>query len=243
MKKILVIAAILFFLPASLQASNRAISFEERPICEQSKGVWREFGDACANNCSDKFDEFRVCSKAVTYSCDCGINRCWHEQKCISNSTYKIIFDKEKEQSDKELAQRKKEREEKAKNDPQMRAYLYNLYPNKNPQNAQNQGAPNQQTQQDQIPSPPPIPIADNLQQPAIPMPVNQVPVVQAQGQNAQQRTPPPYYLMQQQQLKQEQDLKNQGTSNLTNSTAAQVNEQPAQMQPPLELPKIPMPQ
>jgi len=130
-----IIFAISFFIFSTLfaqpfaKAENlRATSFEERPICEKNRGVWREFGNICADNCEYKFDSYAICSKATTFSCDCGPQKCWHDQKCVSTKNYKTIYDKESEKENEELAQKRKEREEKIKNDPNMRAYLSNIY-------------------------------------------------------------------------------------------------------------------
>ena len=106
----------------------RSTSFDDRPICEESKGIWREFGNGCADNCESKFDKYEVCTTAITYACDCGKGRCWNKNKCIAMSAYKVIFDKEAEENEKLLAKKAQERTDRIKNDPALNNYMHNLY-------------------------------------------------------------------------------------------------------------------
>lgn len=66
----------------------RPTTFDERPNCEKSNGMWRDFGNSCVGKCESKLDKFAVCSYAITFGCDCGANRCYHEDKCILISEY-----------------------------------------------------------------------------------------------------------------------------------------------------------
>ena len=71
----------------------RSTTFDDRFACEKSRGSWRDFGNSCADKCTYKFDKYAVCAYAIRYGCDCGKNRCLHEDKCISVSEYKKIDD------------------------------------------------------------------------------------------------------------------------------------------------------
>ena len=94
--------------------SNRNIDFEQRAICEKSNGLWREFGNACADDCYSKFDELAICSRDRNYSCDCGKGKCWNNEKCIAVLEYKKIYDEIKQQDLEAMSQAKRERIAKA---------------------------------------------------------------------------------------------------------------------------------
>lgn len=91
--------------------SARSTSFDDRPTCEEVKGVWRQFGNGCTDDCRSKFDEFTICTQALSYGCDCGKNRCWDGQTCVTQKSYKRIFDAEKEKENEKLAVAKKRRQ------------------------------------------------------------------------------------------------------------------------------------
>jgi hypothetical protein len=86
----------------------RSTTFDDRLACEKSRGSWRDFGNSCADKCTYKFDKYAVCAYAIRYGCDCGKNRCLHEDKCISVSEYKKIDD-ERILKDKEIVDEIKE--------------------------------------------------------------------------------------------------------------------------------------
>lgn len=109
-------------------AQKKSTSFENRPICEENNGVWREFGDGCANNCEAKFQKYQACTRELIYNCDCGQGKCWLDNKCVTISSYKRKFDKEEDERQKELDARRKEREEKMRTDPNLAYYMHNLY-------------------------------------------------------------------------------------------------------------------
>lgn len=71
----------------------RPTTFDERPSCEKSKGMWRDFGNSCVGKCESKLDKFAVCSYAITFGCDCGANRCYYEDRCILISEYVKIHE------------------------------------------------------------------------------------------------------------------------------------------------------
>ncbi|MBL6665184.1 MAG: hypothetical protein ISQ34_05000 [Rickettsiales bacterium] len=93
-------AFILFFVMLDIVEAKRITSFEKRPACEKSGGVWRQFGDACGDGCLVKFDKFVMCAQALTYSCDCLENRCFDGKRCVNMDDYEKEYRqiKEKEQ-------------------------------------------------------------------------------------------------------------------------------------------------
>lgn len=123
--------------------SIRPTSFDNRKVCNESNGIWREFGNGCGDDCVSKFDQYEICTNAITYGCDCGKGRCWHDDRCMSIKSYKKIFDEESAEKEKLLEAKAKERQERIKNDPTLSNYLQNLYVQKDA--AQNQGGANGQ--------------------------------------------------------------------------------------------------
>lgn len=89
----------------------RSTSFDDRPTCEEVKGVWRQFGNGCTDDCRSKFDEFTICTQALNYGCDCGKNRCWNGETCVTQKSFKRIFDAEKEKEKAKLAEAKRRRQ------------------------------------------------------------------------------------------------------------------------------------
>ena len=103
---------VLFFLliqSASAQVT-RPTTFDDRGVCENSKGVWRQFGNGCADFCHDKFDRFAMCTQALVFSCECGKNRCWDGESCVALKSYKKIFDVEQAEEQKVLNAAKEKR-------------------------------------------------------------------------------------------------------------------------------------
>jgi hypothetical protein len=111
------IFAILFFIISS-QAFSQAIrstTFDDRPACEEVRGVWRQFGNGCIDECSAKFDRFLMCPQVLAYGCDCGRNRCWNGDTCVMRKDYKKIFDEEQAKEKKILDVAKAKRKSEAK--------------------------------------------------------------------------------------------------------------------------------
>lgn len=102
-----------FSLDSSAQIA-RSTSFDNRPACEQSRGVWRQYGNGCVDECNPKFEQFAICTRAVTFGCDCGKNRCWNGETCVTLKDYKKIFDVEKAEEQKILNAAKEKRKEDA---------------------------------------------------------------------------------------------------------------------------------
>ncbi len=102
MRKFYLIFFLLLFTSSLATAQTvRSTSFDDRQTCEKDKGVWRQFGNGCADSCEAKFDKTSICTQAITYSCECGKNKCWNGEKCSGMQDYKKFFvarnDKEKE--------------------------------------------------------------------------------------------------------------------------------------------------
>lgn len=89
---------------------GRKTTFDNRQKCEQNKGVWREFGNGCVDECFAKFDEFGVCTYARTFGCDCGRGKCWSGNECMAVIEYKKVFDKMKIQEFEEISKLKLKR-------------------------------------------------------------------------------------------------------------------------------------
>jgi hypothetical protein len=96
----------------SFSASARTAWVDNKVICEKTKGNWRLFNNNCGNSCESRFS-LPVCSSIPTYNCDCGKNRCWDDNKCISNTAAKYFWDEiareNKEDREEELAILKEE--------------------------------------------------------------------------------------------------------------------------------------
>lgn len=113
--KLLVSLLLVFSLDAAAQVM-RPTSFDGRSSCEKSKGVWRQFGNGCGDECYSKFDQFAVCPETITSACDCGKGSCWNSGEvensgsCISLSEYQRIFDKQQSEEKVLLEKAKKER-------------------------------------------------------------------------------------------------------------------------------------
>jgi hypothetical protein len=121
MSRFFIVVFTLFFSFNSLAQTTRPTSFDHREFCEKSKGVWRQFGNGCAGSCSSKVDEFAMCTQAITYSCDCGKDRCWDDVNCISLAEYKKERDRQKrEQQEADEEQREKRRAEFEANQQQI---------------------------------------------------------------------------------------------------------------------------
>lgn len=131
MRKIFLIFLLAFFFSLDVFAqASRSTSFDDRPICEQSKGVWRQFGNGCVDECRPKLDQFYVCTDSSAYGCDCGKGRCWNGEACMSLQDYKKIFDKEQEEEQKILAEAKQKRKEAAQeNEKEMMAKIISQIP------------------------------------------------------------------------------------------------------------------
>jgi len=115
MKKFFAISfLVIIFSLDSLAQITRSTSFDERPICEKTKGIWREFGNGCANGCASAFDKFVVCTEAIVFGCDCGKARCWNGETCVALKDYKKIYDAEQKKDEKILSEAKKKRHDEA---------------------------------------------------------------------------------------------------------------------------------
>jgi hypothetical protein len=120
-KKFLIITFFTSFFSQEIFAQSiRFTSFDDRPTCESSKGIWREFGNNCTDGCYQKLDQFAVCGESITYGCDCGKGRCWDGDQCTLLKDYKKAFDKEQEANLEKIEEEKKKRHAEAKLNEQM---------------------------------------------------------------------------------------------------------------------------
>ena len=115
------LAFVLIIISSSVFAQNiRQTSFDDRTICEENKGVWREFSNGCVDSCEAKLDKFVMCTQSLTYSCDCGSGKCWEGKKCNKMSDYKKNFDKRQVKENAELKKKKDARWEESEDNAQI---------------------------------------------------------------------------------------------------------------------------
>ena len=141
---------ILLFISTKYSCADfiRSTTFNDRSLCDLNKGVWREFGNGCVDNCSAKFDNYMICTNAITYGCDCGKGKCWHENKCIKLSEYEKIYSIKKEQDEQNFQKQKNARQEELKAFQQERLgkLIADKYSANSGENQQNQDSdPNKQ--------------------------------------------------------------------------------------------------
>ena len=114
-KFILFIALILVLIKQDIFAYE--VFVNNKYICEKQKGIWREFGNDCANICDRIIEVLPICTNSVAmFSCDCGKNKCWdrNNEECIPFKEYKALVEKEEEER-KKIAEEKKKKEEENK--------------------------------------------------------------------------------------------------------------------------------
>ncbi len=98
---------------------TRSTTFDDRSLCEEVKGVWRQFGNGCADHCEPKFDEFIICTQNTIYACDCGKGRCWNGETCVSLESYKKIYEAKVDKERKILDEAREKRKALAKESEQ----------------------------------------------------------------------------------------------------------------------------
>ncbi len=227
-KKIYYIIAILIFSSFDAFAQNaRETSFDERPICESQKGVWRQFGNGCAGSCRVKLDPFVMCTQALTNACDCGKARCWDNGACVMIVDFKKKYDEEKQKEQAILDKEKKNRKAAYKNyqDSVLSKLAKATSSNTNAANPSN-------------PTPDPKPQEAKPQEPIIVTPQNQSQDTAADQANSPPMDfeVPPYFLQQQQQQESEATASQKKISNSQNKKGTK---QPENMP---GFPEIPMP-
>lgn len=149
--------AVFFSVFVSNAQTTHSTFFDDRQTCDDSKGIWREFGNGCADNCASKFDKYSICTASIIFACDCGKGRCWNGEECTPMTSYKKIYEKDVEENERILEEKAKERREKIKNNPALSHYLQNLYEKQNAQQ-NTQGQPQGQQAQGQQPQGQPQP-------------------------------------------------------------------------------------
>lgn len=79
---------LIFLTLISSSTSLAADDFDARKVCAANKGVWREFGSDCADNCSLNRPQDKICARNITFSCDCLKDRCWDYYHCVDNKSF-----------------------------------------------------------------------------------------------------------------------------------------------------------
>lgn len=120
MKKFFLILVLVIISNSSFAQALRRTSFDDLSPCEESKGVWREFANGCIDSCEAKLDKFMMCTKSLTYACDCGRGRCWDGKKCTAMMDYRVVFEKRKAREDAELAKARAARREESEENSQI---------------------------------------------------------------------------------------------------------------------------
>ena len=103
---------IIFFIIISFShktiANTENEAYEIRKSCLKAGGSWRQFNNSCANNCSE--NKFNVCSQILIFACDCGVDSCWHQSKCIKNTEYNQLLTAEPKKESSELEKKEIEK-------------------------------------------------------------------------------------------------------------------------------------
>ena len=82
MSNLVIIFALFFFnfknITANPLENNKYTAIEiNQEYCENIGVKWRKFSNGCANYCSKYETELVMCTMALTWSCDCGANKCF----------------------------------------------------------------------------------------------------------------------------------------------------------------------
>ena len=91
-------------------ASTESEAYEIRKSCLKAGGSWRQFNNSCVNNCSE--NKFNVCSQILIFACDCGVDSCWNQSKCIKNTEYNQLLTAEPKKEPSELEKKEIEKKE-----------------------------------------------------------------------------------------------------------------------------------
>lgn len=54
--------------------------------CSQTGGTWESFATSCADTCQGQQSD-QLCQQTKTYSCNCGLDKCWNGYACVDNPT------------------------------------------------------------------------------------------------------------------------------------------------------------
>lgn len=56
-------------------------------LCVVQGGTWRMFSDGCKDSCAKAADPTINCTQAMTWGCDCGVDKCWAPtlEQCMDN--------------------------------------------------------------------------------------------------------------------------------------------------------------
>jgi hypothetical protein len=89
----------------------RSTTFDDREICEESRGIWREFGNSCGDKCLSKFDKFAMCSWKINHACDCGKARCWDGKTCVKMLEYEEFYNEKMAKEEEQLKEARQKRQ------------------------------------------------------------------------------------------------------------------------------------
>lgn len=108
---------ILATLSATFTSNAKADQYEVRELCEKNHGVWREFGNDCANNCYSTIQKtLPFCVNAITFDCDCSPDRCWDDGECTLIKSYQQKIDQLKTLEEEKLNEDKNAKEKEKSN-------------------------------------------------------------------------------------------------------------------------------
>ena len=58
-------------------------SKEEKQVCREADADYTLFSHGCGDTCNTTGEQYRTCTEAMDYACDCGERKCWDGNECI----------------------------------------------------------------------------------------------------------------------------------------------------------------
>ena len=184
-KKLLLISVLLF-----CSAFSRPTTFNDRATCEETKGVWRQFGNSCVDECEAQLDEFAVCTDITNSACECGKSRCWNDEikSCVALSDYKKIFVVRQKEEKKIAEEARKKREEEV--DKKQETIISNVVKTFEAKTATNATPPTAEKPQENQPAQPPSPVVSSTPPTIPPLFLQQEKVVQDAQKKEEKNNP-----------------------------------------------------
>jgi len=62
-----------------IKSVDNGIDFK-KAHCEDMGGVWKNFGNGCADSCRKHEEEMVMCTMAFVWACDCGEGKCYDSE-------------------------------------------------------------------------------------------------------------------------------------------------------------------
>jgi len=88
-----VLVSLLFIVGGCINQGN----VSKRDDCVKTGGIPNtEFNTGCADLCVFVMEDYPDCDMQITYSCDCGLNKCWNGTACILNERYCVNLNERK---------------------------------------------------------------------------------------------------------------------------------------------------